>query len=71
MIIIQKEKYIISKQTQKNMINFLYQKLFIKYKDDYQGFILIEEIFKKFIINFNFSSYEKYKEALYKYLSTL
>ncbi len=35
MIIIQKQKYIISKQTQRNMINFLYQRLSIKHEDDY------------------------------------
>ncbi len=64
MIIIQKQKYIISKQTQRDIINFLYQRLFIKHEDDYQyhtGFILEEEIFKEFIANFNFSSYEKYE----------
>ncbi len=56
------------------MINFLYQKLSIKYKDDYRyhiRFILEEEIFKEFIVNFNFSNYEKYEETLCEYLSYL
>ncbi len=35
MIIVQKQKYIISKQTQIDIINFLYQKLSIKYEDNY------------------------------------
>src|SRR6266542_4625341 len=67
MIIIQKQKYIISKQTQKNMINFLYQRPSIKHENNYQchtGFILEEEIFKEFIANFDFSSYEKYEGTL-------
>ncbi len=34
-------------------------------------FILIEEIFREFIANFNFANYKKYKEALYEYLSIL
>ncbi len=56
------------------MINFLYQRPSIKYENDYwyhTGFILEEEIFKEFIANFNFSSYEKYEGTLYKYLSYL
>ncbi len=68
MIIIQKQKYIISKQTQKNMINFLYQRPSIKHENNYQchtGFILEEEIFKEFIANFDFSSYEKYEETYF------
>ncbi len=35
MIIVQKQKYIISKQTQIDMINFFYQRSFIKHEDDY------------------------------------
>ncbi len=56
------------------MINFLYQRPSIKHENDYQyhmGFILTEKIFKEFIVNFNFSSYEKYEGTLCKYLSTL
>jgi len=73
-IIVQKQKYIISKQTQRDMINFLYQRPSIKHEDDYQcyiRFILEKEIFKEFIANFNFSSYEKYEGTLCKYLSYL
>ncbi len=33
--------------------------------------ILEEEIFKKFIANFNFLNYEKYERILYEYLSYL
>ena len=35
MIIIQKQKYIISKQTQRDMINFFYQRSSTKHEDNY------------------------------------